>query len=343
MLEAYDLEGVDPDDAPAEGDQVVSWIFTGLGDFLEDYIDSVTNFLSAEVEPFFLAACVLFVAVYGYGIIYGWIESSAKRISRDVAKLAVIMVIFFQWGEILPFLTELFFDDPADLTADIIEAVVDDIDLMDGGNAVSILDTVALSGLVYLGGAIDNWEILSAATWMTVFEAIVLIFCIFFLLVSTVFVLMKSFLIMTLFLSVGQLFIPFLLFEQTRGMGVKWWNQMTTYMFVPVFSMLLLSIIFAIGFYQFEALNAAVVAGEPVASSNLVGSILASLVGALTMREVPDIARTVGQGFAFEGGASGLGKGAAQKGWNTAVAGANKGWSKVKEVYQGRNKAKSVD
>jgi type IV secretion system protein VirB6 len=303
MLEAYDLEGIDPDDAPSEGDQVVSWIFTGLGDLLEDYIETVSIFLSGELESYFLAFCTLFIAVYGYCIIYGWIESSQKQITKDLAKFVFIMLLFFSWtDEFLPLLIELAFDEPAELTAGIIEAVTDDIDAMQDDNAISILDKVALSGLVYLGTAIDAWEFLSPSTWMGVIEAIALVLCIFYMLIYTVFLLLKSFLIITLFLSVGQVFIPFLLFSATRGVGLAWWNQITTYMFVPFFALLLLSIVFAIGYHQYEALNAAVVAGDPVASSNLMGSIIISVIGGLTMREVPDLARAVGGGFSFSGG-----------------------------------------
>lgn len=334
MLDAYDLEGIDADDAPADGEQVVSWIFTGLGDFLEDYIDSVTNFLEGEVAPYFLAACTLFIALYGYGVMYGWIESSAKRITRDMAKLALIMLLFFQWGSVfLPFLTELLFDDPADLTAGIIEAVIDDIDLVNDQNAISILDTVALSGLVYFESAIDAWEFMSTSTWIGVLEALVLLISIFYLLTYTVFLLMKSFLIMTIFLSLGQIFIPFLLFENTKQIGLGWWNQLTNYMFVPIFAMMLLSIVFAISWYQFEALNASVVAGDPVPSSNLIGSILASIIGGLTMREVPDLARSVGGGFAFSGSS-----GFVNPTINTIGKGISMGGKRVWSRWQGRNK-----
>jgi type IV secretion system protein VirB6 len=327
MLEAYDLSGIDPEDAPAAGNQAVSWIFSGLGDFLEDYIDLITDSLTAEATPYFITACTIFVAVYGYSVIYGWVETSTRQFTKDIAKLALIMIIFFNWDWFLPQLTELFFDDPAELSTTLLNAVVSGIghDGISNASAVSILDTIALTAFGYWGAAIANWDFLEAASWVGVIEAVVLMLAVFYMVIYSVFLLMKSFLIMTIFLSLGQLFIPFLLFDKTRGVGLAWWNQMTTYMFIPLFTLMLLTLVFAIGYYQYQAMNIAVAGGAPIQASNLLGSIFISIIGGLAMKEVPDLARAVGGGFAFGGGNGYLGR---------SMAGAAAGMRGINKFYK---------
>lgn len=177
--------------------------------------------------------CTIYIITTGIGFIFGLIKISQQELVIRLFKLAIVMSCtnydFMNYvGTILP-------SAALDFQQKAMTAAINGNQSLTGGGAIAFIDPLlqvllsmdffrALIAIITNGiiGLVSGWVILSA---------------IFYILCSFVDMLkfyLKAIMFLSFVVSLGPIFIPFLLFNQTRYLFDKWWKFIIQFSLEPI-------------------------------------------------------------------------------------------------------------
>lgn len=267
----------------------LSYIYESLDAILNEILlDGSTN-LFDELKPFFILLTVAWFAVYGYSILFGWIEVSVKRQSRDVLMFLILNFMFFQYDTYLSSAKELFIDQPT-----IVAGIVTGTKATAGGPFAS-LDSLVSSAVDYLWKAIDRKGIFES--FGPVFLALILCGFVMYLCLNTLYIVSKCTFFIMILLIATPIPIIFAVFPETRKFALAWLVQIISFSFLMFFVTLLIGVIVLIGGESIDSIKTSTTGeGEGLTSVDMILIVMITYVGAKSILEVNTLAQAISGG-----------------------------------------------
>lgn len=291
-------ENIDGSEAAETGDSVITWIFSNTIDILDDFVTDGYRQMFDTVENYFVAMALLYIIMYGWGMMYGWIESSSRQLTRDGVRFFFIFAIFYGFPAFLPDVIDVFLELPAVLAM----SIVDLTGATDIGSPFVILDNLLRAAWVILAASSADISITSGSSWGRFLLSLLTFAGILYLVINAVYLVMKSVFFVVLLLVGAPIPLTFYFFQTTRGIANAWLGQLITYAFLQFFTIILIALILAIAGDQIDLITDDA-GGENIATTaNILGVLVVCLVGGLSVREIPGLAQSIGGGISLMAG-----------------------------------------
>jgi type IV secretion system protein VirB6 len=258
---------------------------TWLNGLLSTYIATNTTRVATLLTPAVGAFAIIYVMIWGYLLITGKIEEPFVTGIKRIVTLAVIIGASLDLWLYNAVIVDTFYNAPGQLAAGVIGAF-DSVDIVDniiftGGDAASLL--LQKGGLF---GGDFSYYIAGFAVYAIV--GLTAIYVMFLLALSKI--------ALSILLSLGPLFIAFLLFETTKRFFEAWIAQMANYAFVTILTVLVAALMMNL---LTTAAQAAVARGGSIQIADAVRVCLAAGLTFLIMRQVMPMASGLASGLAL--------------------------------------------
>lgn len=314
---------------------LLSWLYNGVSDSINNIVTSSLLSFPVYMSVMFYTAAVLFVALYGISVMYGWIETSAKRITRDLVSFSIIIILFANYENVFSIGQKLFIEFPGAIATAVIpqkdiqktindpktsnpddpSRIADSSDATSLSNQKSTSATKKGSPLYYL----DNLYILCTAYlydsfnnisvgvsgvsgFGSAFSALILWLAITFFAIVVLFRLIQTVIFANLLLLLGPLMLLFAFFPKTRGITQAWIGQLITYAFILLITLMIVGFMLYVGSDRINALQASIVDSTNVAhSGDLFSTIVLCIIAGFSTKEIPSLAQALGNGIALTG------------------------------------------
>lgn len=193
-----------------------------MGALIDGYRD-----LSAAMETPLQLLLILFVAVYGFSMLFGAIQVPVRTSIRHILLATFVYILVIQADDAAAFLTDVFVVGPGQVAG----AVV-------GGPGGSDIDSVNET----VGDAFDEgmdaaYRIMEQGgwtEWAPVLLGMGVVVIIIFMIGYALFLIVLAKIALTALLLLTPLFVPLLMFSQTRGIFEGWLRQVINFALVPI-------------------------------------------------------------------------------------------------------------
>jgi type IV secretion system protein VirB6 len=296
-----------------------SMMFSDLNAALGSYISVTATSVSAAIAPVATTLVTIYVMLWGWSMLRGVIQEPVTDGVGRVVRLALIVAVALNVGYYNSFLSEMLWNSP--------DALASYVGGGDGSTNAAFLDrlmsqmfdfgrayyqkaqadaTLGIPDLGPLGMAFLLW---GSGIVVTAFGGFLLALCKIALAVL---------------LGVGMLFVLMTIFEPTKRFFDVWIGQALNYVFLVMLSSATMKLILAILQHYLTDASGAVLADPSL--NQAIPAVVFSLIGFLTLMQMPSIASALGGGVAI--GTLGA------VGW--AYAKARGGATSAKNVVTGR-------
>ena len=200
-------------------------------------VDGVTNTmvfdgyaaLSSALKTPLVMVFTVYVAFIGWSIIQGWSKLTVGEATKHVLKIAIVLAIATEWSVFARYSYNVFTNAPNELSAIMMRSI-------GGGTGESV--NSALQTLFNQSMRIGN-EAWVRAGWdslnMYVIGLIIYIFTLFLAGVALI-ILATSKFSLSILLVLAPVFVPFLLWQSTKGIFEGWLKFSLGFAFVPLFA-----------------------------------------------------------------------------------------------------------
>lgn len=273
-----------------EDSQPLSFLYNNFNVLVENIIVDGAGNMFSELQPFFVGLSLIWVVSYGYSIMYGWIDVSVKRQSRDVVIFCVLNFMFFQYEVLISNAKELFIDQPS-----VIASLVTGNQSNTGGPFAS-LDKIIGVAFTYLWNTMDGRKIFGSIGPSLL--AFIMCGFVMYLCLNALYTIMKCVFFLILLLVASPVPIIFSIFEQTRQFAVAWIVQMVSFSFLIFFVTLLIGFIAVMGGEILLNVGSSLdEKGSGLTSTDLVLVLMLTFVGGKAIEEVGILSQSISGGI----------------------------------------------
>jgi type IV secretion system protein VirB6 len=238
-----------------------------------------------------IAACfILYVAIYGWALWYGWVEGTMREAFTYVLRGAFVYALTLSWGNFSELLYNAYY-----LGADQMSGVI-----AGGMSAGEGLDKILNEG-VTAGG-----ELITASGWGSMgvmFIGLVVVILTALVCSIAMFLLIIAKAAVGVLLAVGALFIVFYLFKATRGYTNSWLGALLNYALVGVLTMVVLKFMLVLmQDYTTELVAILHKEGTGVTINDILGFIVMMIAMMAMLFQVMPMAASLAGGAALSDG-----------------------------------------
>ena len=234
--------------------------------------------LGASLFPAVRNILIISMIFFGISMMLGWIEYPARQFAKNTVKIVMVLVLAFNWSYFNLFFYDLFTNAPDAIGTIILGSI--DGGGMTSGSISSQIGELLEKGIVASGAAFasDGW-FMPIVLGALIFIAILMIcgFALALLILSKI--------AMIVILSLGPLFVIFLLIEQTKPMFASWLQQIFNFAFITILTYTVMAF--------FGILIAEILEGIPGDSpqlSHIAPLCIIGFAGSFVLAQIPGIA-----------------------------------------------------
>jgi type IV secretion system protein VirB6 len=293
--------------------QFFSWLNIQLAAFVSSKVELV----AAEIQPAIVTCAAIYVMVWGWMHLQGMVEEPLMTGVKRVLVLIVILGVSLHLWSYNTLVVDTFFHAPDQLAASVVGAP----------DTISMVDRVWDNGNRMAEQLLRKGSVLNSnfAYYLAGFAvyAVVGLTCVY-----TAFLLALSKVAIAIIITLGPLFIGFLLFEPTKRFFEGWIAQLSNYALTTVLALMVAA--FMMDIVTAYADNA-VRLGSGITIAESARVCIACALVFLVMRQIPSIAAGLASGIALSSfhAVSGLvswGLGATKRTGYEFTRGAIDGW-----------------
>ena len=206
---------------------------------VESTTQEIWTSLAQNYSTTITTAFVLVLVLYGWGLWNGWVKGTWGEAFSNVLKIAFVYYLTMDWATFQQWFYQMFY-----VGADEIAKAVSN-SAFGGKTAADALDEFAIKGFELAFRMFDGSNIITGLG-----KALVAIIVLLFVLVAVMmamFFICVSKLGVAILLSVGVIFIAFLLFDRTRGWFDQWIGALLNYALVGILTVVLCKFLIGAG------------------------------------------------------------------------------------------------
>ncbi len=254
---------------------------TAVDSVIGHYVQTVYLQLAAQYNSTLLLLCTLYILLLGYRFTMHTLSADFSTISRHLIVLCIVYGLITHWS-----LYNLFTNEPGHIAQVMVNA----------SNQLAPSETIAQAlNHVYSVGMEAAKKSFSGG--IKLFFCRIFIFAFTFVCCLTALgLLIYAKLAIAIALALGPIFLPFVLWESTRGWFVSWLRKLFNFALIPIVTASILSLMLSVMELVLPDLNSQAAQGNPdFFTMGLFGGL--SLVTAFLLKQSLPIASSLSGGF----------------------------------------------
>lgn len=259
---------------------------TAVDSVIGHYVQTVYQQLAMQYNDTLMLLCTFYILLLGYRFTMHTLSADFSTISRHLIVLSVVYGLITNWSLYYLFVYNLFTNEPGHIAQVMVNA---SDPLTSDGSIAQALNQVYSTGMdaskkLFNGG-------------IRLFFCSIFIFAFTFLCCLTALgLLIYAKLAMAIALALGPIFLPFVLWESTRGWFVSWLRKLFNFALIPIVTASILSLMLSVMDLVLPDLNSQAAQGNPdFFTMGLFGGL--SLVTAFLLKQSLPIASSLSGGF----------------------------------------------
>ncbi|MFM2322703.1 MAG: Legionella vir ue protein [Pseudomonadota bacterium] len=259
---------------------------TAVDNVIGHYVETVYQNLVQQYNSTLLLLCTLYILLLGYRFTMRTLSADFSTISRHLIVLCIVYGLIVNWSLYHLFVYNLFTNEPGHIAQVMVHA----------SNPLTLDGSVAQAlNQVYSTGMDTSKKLFSGG--IRLFFCSIFIFAFTFLCCLTALgLLIYAKLAMAIALALGPIFLPFVLWESTRGWFVSWLSKLFNFALIPIVTASILSLMLSVMDLVLPDLNRQAAQGDPdFFTMGLFGGL--SLVTAFLLKQSLPIASSLSGGF----------------------------------------------
>jgi len=261
---------------------VFETILTDIDTVAAVTVTSIYAGFNVLVLPFITKLLIISMVFFGISVMMGWIEYPMKQFAKMAIKIVMVLALVSNWVYFDLFLYGIFTNSPDAIGSILLSAISSASATPTPSSATGLKSAI---GILYEQGMLRaDYGYASGGIIMPFVLGIIIQLSVLFLCGFAIALLGLSKIGMACVLSLGPIFIIFLLFDATRQMFSSWLQQVFNFGFVSILTYVIL--IFFIGIFgnAISNINTTVVLGD------LGSLLLISFIGSYVFSQIPGIA-----------------------------------------------------
>ncbi|TIP81558.1 MAG: type IV secretion system protein, partial [Mesorhizobium sp.] len=205
-----------------------------LGDLLDRIEQSGANFseraygiVSGEIMPLLNIMFLAYVAYYGLQLFMGTSRVSVADVIGRIVRMMVILILISQWSHFNTFFYSWLNDTPEDVGRAILTATGTGI--TEPTNGLSMIWRTANEAASAFAEQSGYFSVLPSMV------GFLIMLCVAVFIAVALAILLLAKVMMWVLIGTAPIFIACMLFEQTRNLGVSWFQQVLLYALIPLF------------------------------------------------------------------------------------------------------------
>lgn len=259
---------------------------TSVDGVIGHYVQTVYLQLAVQYNSTLLLLCTFYILLLGYRFTMHTLSADFSTISRHLIVLCIVYGLITNWSLYYLFVYNLFTNEPGHIAQVMVNA----------SNQLAPSETIAQAlNHVYSVGMEAAKKSFSGG--IKLFFCSIFIFAFTFVCCLTALgLLIYAKLAMAIALALGPIFLPFILWESTRGWFVSWLRKLFNFALIPIVTASILSLMLSVMELVLPDLNSQAAQGNPdFFTMGLFGGL--SLVTAFLLKQSLPIASSLSGGF----------------------------------------------
>ena len=253
---------------------------------ISHFVKTTYQQLAENYSHTLILLSTLYILLLGYRFAWHTLSSDMLTISRHLLVLSIVCGLTMHWSLYHLFIYNIFTNEPNHI-AQIITRTSGQ--LVPGENITQALNQVYSTGM-------EAGRKLFNSGFRVFFCGICIIFFTFLCCLVALGLLIYAKLAMAIGLALGPLFLPFMLWESTRGWFVSWLQKLFNFSLIPIITASILMLMLSLINLVLPELNQQAIRGEPdFFTVGLFGSL--SLVTAFLLKQSLSIASSLSGGL----------------------------------------------
>ena len=245
------------------------------------YIGDSYAALAATLHPFFRSAFILYIMLYGIGMLQGKIEMPVLSFVWRCLKISIIYGIAFTFTYYNTYLVDLFTNGPDALAASMV-----------GMSGSTVTDAM---GIVYQDAIDATARAFESDGYILPYLIGAAIFIVATMVVAyTLFLIGLSKIAMALLLGLGPVFLLCLMFDSTKRMFETWLQQMINFFLIVVLTVGALSLLVII--FQ-KAVDAIPANADNITLGTVIPMVIVGLIMYLLLKQIMGLASAIAGGI----------------------------------------------
>jgi type IV secretion system protein VirB6 len=282
-------------------------VFTDLDNVGTSVVQSLYTSVGTDLQPVFTVGVTVYIAYYGYEIVFGRATMAATDFVWRIVRIGVIYALAFTWGDFQTVAVNTLSQTADSLGGSICTAVAAQVQ---GGSSACISgsggtgsESVIATALnaIWTSGSTTAQNITQAGgtfgVGLMILGLIVDILVALFV-VEAMFMVVMGKLALYVLLGLAPIFIAMALFRFSFSLFNGWMRSCLTYAVVPLLTYGFIGFFTGLISAQQTTLNAAV-SGNTVSMVNIAPFVIMCVLGALLMTQIPAIAAGIAGGTGF--------------------------------------------
>jgi type IV secretion system protein VirB6 len=267
-----------------------------LGDLLDRIENSGTSFseqaytiVGNELMPLLRIMFIVYVAWYGLQLVMGTARLGVGEIVGRIVRMMIIIAIVGSWANFNTLFYHWINDTPEDVGRAILAA--SGTGITEPTNGMSQIWKTANQAASAFAEQSGYFSILPSMIGVLIMVGA----GVFIAIALAILILAKV--MLWVLIGTAPLFIACMLFEQTRGYGVGWFNQVLTYALIPLFIYVIAAFLIAAMSPELSKIDAAS-GSRTLTLADIAGFLLLCVAGAFVMLYIQSIGQGIAGGIA---------------------------------------------
>ena len=259
---------------------------TAVDSVIDHYVQTVYLHLAVQYNSTLLLLCTLYILLLGYRFTMHTLSADFSTISRHLIVLCIVYGLITNWSLYYLFVYNLFTNEPGHIAQVMVNA----------SNPLTSDASIAQAlNQVYSTGMDASKKLFNGG--IRLFFCSIFIFSFTFVCCLTALgLLIYAKLAMAIALALGPIFLPFVLWESTRGWFVSWLRKLFNFALIPIVTASILSLMLSVMELVLPDLNSQAAQGNPdFFTMGLFGGL--SLVTAFLLKQSLPIASSLSGGL----------------------------------------------
>jgi type IV secretion system protein VirB6 len=277
---------------------VLNTVFTDLDNVGTSVVQSLYTSIGSALQPVATIGLTVYVAYYGYEIVFGRATTSATDFVWRVVRLGLVYGLAFTWGDFQTIVVNVLSQTADSIGGTICTAVAAQVQggsnacvSTSGGTGSESVIATALNA-IWVSGSTAAQNITQAGGsfgvgLMLLGLVVDILVCLF--IVEAMFMVVMGKLALFVLLGLAPIFIAMALFSFTSSLFNGWLRSCLSFSIVPLLTYGFLGFFTGLISAQQSALNSAV-SGNTVSMASVAPFVIMCVLGALLMTQIPSIA-----------------------------------------------------
>ncbi|WP_342220226.1 type IV secretion system protein [Rickettsiella endosymbiont of Miltochrista miniata] len=259
---------------------------TAVDGVIGHYVQTVYLQLAVQYNSTLLLLCTLYILLLGYRFTMHTLSADFSTISRHLIVLCIVYGLITNWSLYYLFVYNLFTNEPGDIAQVMVNA----------SNPLTSDQSIAQAlNQVYSTGMDASKKLFNGGIRLFFCSIFIFVFT-FVCCLTALGLLIYAKLAMAIALALGPIFLPFILWESTRGWFGSWLRKLFNFALIPIVTASILSLMLSVMELVLPDLNSQAAQGNPdFFTMGLFGGL--SLVTAFLLKQSLPIASSLSGGL----------------------------------------------